>query len=104
MLVSTRRIILPLGIVFLLNLVDWAMTQDALSLGLAREGNPLAAALFNNSPLVALLFKILVVGTCCGLLFILRKRDFAYRATWLTAGLFMGLIFYQVVGRIFLLV
>ena len=76
------------------------MTQDALSLGLATEANPLMGALFGRSPLTALLSKFVTVSICCGLLFIFRKQRSIYYTAWVAMSFLVGVILYQVVGRI----
>jgi len=46
----------------LLNLADLMLTTQWLALGIATEGNPLMATLFNLSPDVAATFKVAVVA------------------------------------------
>ena len=97
---ATRHIVPLLLLIAFLNLVDWAMTQDALSLGLATEANPLIGALFDRSPLTALFSKLVIVSICCGLLFVFRNYRSIYYTAWAATIFLVIVISYHIVGRI----
>lgn len=100
MFADTRRIIPPLALVFLLNLVDWAMTADELALGMAKEFNPIGAYFFGVSPFVVLFFKLSVVSICCAVLFALRSRSIVYKVTVVVMYVFVLLVCWHIVGHI----
>jgi len=99
---ETKYIIPLLLLIMALNTVDWAMTQAALASRLAIELNPLVATLFSHGSFAALLYKTLIVGACCTILFIFRRNRAMRVTTWIVAGWFCLLIVYQIVGRVFL--
>ena len=92
-----KGVLLPILLILLLNLLDWVMTMDEITLGIAHEGNPVVAYFVGASPLAALLFKTIVVGSGCLILFLLRKRSFTRIAVFFIMWCYVALMCWHVV-------
>lgn len=71
---ETKEILIGLFlfILFLLNIVDGALTIVWVQMGIATEANPIMNFLLQEGPEYMMLFKIVLVGSCITLLWFLR--------------------------------
>jgi hypothetical protein len=90
-------------LIIVTNACDWALTQDALSLGIAREANPVGQWMLAQGLWQSLALKLAIVGTGCLVLFLFRDRRWVRGATWGLAGVYVGLCAWHVAGRLWCL-
>ena len=102
-LLAERRAAPYLMVLVFCSMVDWALTMDALAMGIAREGNPVMVGVVQMEPLASFAMKlgIPVVG---GLfLYACRSRRYARFGIKLLACAYVALALYQIAGRLFVL-
>ena len=92
-----------LATVLLCNLVDWALTRDALALGIASEANPVAAWMLGQGDAAGLLIKTGIVAACCLGLWLLRRRPLAMTGARVCAAAYVALVVYQALARVVVL-
>lgn len=92
-----------LALLLLCNLADWALTVDALSMGIAREGNPIGAAMLAQGPLFGFALKVGVVGAACAVLWLLRGRQWAVTMATVCAAVYVFIVVWHCVGRLLVL-
>ncbi len=86
-----------LVVVNFLNLADFALTMNALSLG-GYEVNPVMRTLFVSSPLLAGLVKVTLIITATLLVWRFRKYRRTLIAAMLIAAVFAAVLFYHIYG------
>jgi hypothetical protein len=84
-------------IVNFLNLADFALTLNALSLG-GYEVNPVMRALFISSPLLAGLVKVALIVVATLLVWFFRKYRRTLIAAVLMVAIFAAVFFYHIYG------
>lgn len=89
-----------LALLLVCNLADWALTEDALAMGIAREGNPIGALMLAQGPLLSLILKLGLVGVACAVLWALRGRRCVRAAAYACAAVYVALLCWHVVGRL----
>jgi hypothetical protein len=99
--VTARRPFLLLVLIILVcNLADWALTWDVVQGGYGTELNPLGRLMLAQGPAASLLWKLGLVAACCAFLYLMRDRAYARAGLWLCAGVYVGIVCWQVVGRL----
>jgi hypothetical protein len=82
----------------LLSAADFFLTQAELQAGIAIEGNPLLAALFEGGPLSAWLFKTTVVLAVTLVIWHQRHRRPILLVALAAFGIYLAVIGYHVAG------
>lgn len=91
-----------LGLIFLLGVLDWALTSHALATLDAYEANPVMRFAFEAGPSHALLLKVVTLGVVvAGMWHLRRHRNVILLAT-VTAAAHLVLIGYHVSGAVLL--
>ena len=90
-------------LILVCSLADWALTRDAIALGLANEANPVAGWMLAQGDLTGLLLKMGVVGAGCLSLWLLRRHMAAQRAARLGAACYVAVVVYQALARLVIL-
>ncbi|HAM58789.1 MAG TPA: hypothetical protein DCQ64_26605 [Candidatus Rokubacteria bacterium] len=88
-----------LATILVCNVVDWALTRDALALGIASEANPVAGLMLGAGDVAGLAIKVGLVAACCLGLWLLRSRTLALRAAQWCAGAYVAVVLYQALAR-----
>ena len=83
----------------MLNLADFALTMNALSIG-GGEANPIMRSLFDLNPVYAGLFKILAVLAVSLVIWRFRRFRSALQVALVMLAIFMGVFFYHILGLI----
>jgi hypothetical protein len=83
----------------MLNLADFALTMNALSIG-GGEANPIMRSLFDLNPVYAGLFKILAVLAVSLVIWRFRRFRSALQVALVMLVIFMGVFFYHILGLI----
>ena len=94
---ATVRVLLMT--VNMLNLADFALTMNALSIG-GGEANPIMRSLFDLNPVYAGLFKILAVLAVSLVIWRFRRFRSALQVALVMLVIFMGVFFYHILGLI----
>jgi len=97
------HLLFALLVLMLLNLCDWALTQDAIALGVAREGNPVGAAMLSCGLWQSLVIKAGVVLVGCLGLYVVRRRRWGRVLLWTCLGSYVAVVLYQVMARLVVL-
>lgn len=79
----------------MLSLIDGFYTAVEVGLGVAREANPLLAAVAGHSPLLAIAFKVGVVGSASGLIWFNRRRRAILATALAGLALYAALVAYH---------
>lgn len=90
-------------LIWLLSVVDWALTVDALALGIASEANPVAAAMLGMGDWQSLIVKQTIVGVCCLALLALRSHRLARSGAYICAVAYAVVVVYQCLARLVVL-
>ncbi len=88
----SRRVLMMLTFLWLVNLLDLVLTLLALRLGGFEELNPIAGKLL-HSPSLLTLFKISLVTFATGVFFLFRRRRLTEMACYGLSGVHTGLLF-----------
>jgi hypothetical protein len=94
---SSRTLMVVLLTVNVLNLVDFALTLNALAIG-ATEANPVMASLFEASPVWAGIFKMAAVALASLLVWEWRRYRKALLAAMTMLAVFTAVFVYHIVG------
>ncbi len=92
-----------LVVLLVCNLADWALTVDAVAMGIAREANPVGNLILAQGTPESFVIKVGVVGACCAGLWLLRGRRWAVKAAYALAGVYVALLLWHCVGRLLVL-
>lgn len=87
-----------LGILALLNLLslmDGLLTYREVTLGIATEGNPLLASLFEAHPAIALAFKVFVVAMVSAIIWARRRVRIMLVIAIVACGIYIAVIAYH---------
>jgi hypothetical protein len=100
-LLAERRAAPYLVVLVFCSMVDWALTMDALAMGIAREGNPVMAGVLQMEPLASFAVKlgIPVIGGL--ILYACRSHRYARSGIKLLACVYVALAVYHIIGRLF---
>jgi hypothetical protein len=102
-LLAERRVMPYFLMLVFCSIVDWALTADALIMGIATEGNPVMAAVIELDPAASFAVKLAVPVMGGLLLYTLRSHRAARLAMKSLACVFGVAVVYQVVGRLFIM-
>ena len=89
-----------IALILACNLADWALTLDAIALGIAREGNPIGAAILAQGTPESFAIKVGVVGVACAALWLLRGRRWAVWAASACAAVYVAVLVWHCAGRL----
>lgn len=99
-LVNHERVFFLLLIIWLLSLTDWAMTIDAIEMGIAEEGNPFAARFLSAGLWWSLLWKTGIATFGCLSLWLTREYRIAVFGAYFCAIAYIVLTLYHVAIRL----
>jgi Domain of unknown function (DUF5658) len=93
---SGQRVLLVVLVeLCLLNVADFALTSYSMWLGFATESNGVMSFFFEQSDVVAAVFKLSIVTGGAVALWLLRRYRAALLAAVLLAGVFAAVVVYQ---------
>lgn len=90
---SQWTLLVVLALVNLMSLADGALTYLEISHGIAEEGNPLLAALFDTHPFAAIAFKVFTVFMVTAIIWYAR-----HQRAMVMVSLFAGVVFSAVLA------
>jgi Domain of unknown function (DUF5658) len=99
-LLGERRVAPYLLVLVFCSLVDWALTTDALSMGIAREGNPLMGLVTQLQPAASFAVKLAVPLLGGLVLYVLRSHRSARAGLKFLACVYVLLVLYHILGRL----
>ncbi len=102
-LLAERRAAPYLVVLVFCSMVDWALTMDALAMGIAREGNPVMAGVLQMEPLASFAMKLGIPVLGGLFLYARRSNRYARFGIKLSACVYVALTLYQIAGRLFVL-
>jgi hypothetical protein len=102
-LLAERRAAPYLVVLVFCSMVDWALTMDALAMGIAREGNPVMVGVLQMEPLASFGVKLAIPVLGGLFLFAFRSDSYARFGIKLLAWVYVALAVYQIAGRLFVM-
>jgi hypothetical protein len=100
-LLAERRAAPYLVVLVFCSMVDWALTMDALAMGIAREGNPVMVGVLQMDPLASFGVKLGIPVLGGLFLYACRSDRYARAGIKLLACAYVALAVYQIIGRLF---
>lgn len=100
-LLAERRAAPYLVALVFCSLVDWALTVDALAMGIAREGNPVMVGVLQMDPVASFAVKLAIPVLGGLFLYACRSDRYARGGIKLLACAYAALAVYQIIGRLF---
>jgi hypothetical protein len=82
-------------------MVDWALTLDALIMGIAREANPVMVGITQIEPFASFILKLGIPVFGGLVLYALRSHRLARFGLRFLAFTYAALVIYEIVGRLF---
>jgi hypothetical protein len=102
-LLAERRAAPYLMVLVFCSMVDWALTVDALAMGIGREGNPVMVGVLQWEPLASFAVKLGIPVLGGLFLYTCRSDRYARFGIKLLACAYVALAAYQVIGRLFVI-
>jgi hypothetical protein len=102
-LLAERRAAPYLVVLVFCSMVDWALTMDALAMGIAREGNPVMVSVVQMEPLASFGVKLAIPVLGGLFLYACRSDRYARIGIKLLACTYVALAIYEITGRLFVI-